>query len=205
MTLLFPNPTLAFCNFSEAKHYHHSYTTPFEVSRNLYVLPDLSVKRSLNKRKAKQAKHHLGQRNCLSSKDYRRFKFKTGFWLFLTTMLSDQMSICNFSRPLTGNTLFKNTPLISLIWILLVMELYGFLKVQLQATLSRHDKGSTTLPEGVSTGKQRNGNLHTESQLSNLYPHFKTDQFHQVGKKSLQRKYFSFTTNSNRSEYHRSV
>lgn len=43
--------------------------------------------------------------------------------------------------------------------MLLVMSLYCFLKVQLQATFSRHDKGSTTLPEGVSTGKQKNGNL----------------------------------------------
>lgn len=36
MTSLFPNLTLAFCNFREGKHYHYSYATPFDISRNLY-------------------------------------------------------------------------------------------------------------------------------------------------------------------------
>lgn len=74
MTLLFPNLTLAFCHFSEAKHYHPNYAIPFQISRNL---PDLSAKRSLNKRNAKKAKCHLGQRNGFSNKDYTKFKFSS--------------------------------------------------------------------------------------------------------------------------------
>lgn len=65
----------------------------------------------------------------------------------------------NFSRLWQEMLFFKTYSLFHWYECCLLCNCMVFLKVQLQATLSRHDKGSTTLPEGVSTGKQKNGNL----------------------------------------------
>lgn len=84
--------------------------------------------------------------------------------------------------------------------MLLVMQLYGFLKVQLQATLSRHDKGSTTLPEGVSTQKQKNGNLHIRADSAIYIQISRQINFIRLVRNLCRGNIFSFTINSNRSE-----